>query len=104
MERAGGSTLILPTVMTRIPDPEPLPIAVRAYAPPPVPKREPLEPSEWTLVFDCETTRDTVHALRFGAFQVRHRDELHRAGFFFDPEGLSDAERRLLGEVADRDG
>lgn len=90
-ERIGGLIVI--------PDPEPLPIALRAYAPPPTRDQKPVAPSDYTLVFDCETTSDTVHALRFGAFQVRNGDALERSGFFFDPEGLDAGELALLQKV-----
>jgi transcriptional regulator with XRE-family HTH domain len=79
--------------MNGIPDPESLPVAVRAYAEPPrnrrrnkgTPKRKDLGPSEWTLIFDTETTTDSAQQLRFGAYQVRRSGELWEAGFFHDP-------------------
>ncbi len=95
--------------LTAIPAPDPLPIALRAYAPPPPPKRrgkrrrrwgKPLEPSEWTLVFDCETTADEAHSLRFGAFQVRRGQFLRRAGFFVDERLLSPLELEVLETYA----
>lgn len=79
------------------------PIALRAYSE--RPNREPLgsrplsadaEASEWTLVFDCETTIDAVQKLRFGFFQVRRGDVLDREGVFYDAAALSAAEIRLL--------
>lgn len=79
------------------------PIAVRAYSE--RPNREPLgsrplsadaEASEWTMVFDCETTIDAVQRLRFGFFQVRRGDVLDREGVFYDAAALSAAEIRLL--------
>jgi hypothetical protein len=93
-----------------VPQPEPLPIALRAYCPPPPPKkqrkrrrrkrREPLEPSPWALVFDCETTADEAHSLRFGAFQVRRGRFLRRAGFFFDARALSGSDLEVLRTYA----
>ena len=82
-------------------EPDPLPIAVRAFAPPPAAKtkrrEEPLEsdrgkpapPSEWTLVFDTETTVDAAQRLRIGAYQFRKGDELDEAGLFYDPATLT---------------
>lgn len=68
-----------------------LPIIVRAYAPSPrvkAPsgKRSPnrRDASEWTLVFDTETTTDAAQRLRFGTFQVREGAELRDVGIFFD--------------------
>jgi hypothetical protein len=52
------------------------------------------------LTFDCETTKDTTHRLRFGAFQVRQGDELYRHGLFFNPEALNDADLLVLETVA----
>ncbi len=81
--------------MKAIPDPEPLPVAVRAYSesrrkgkkaavagtyPP-----SNLKHSEWALVFDTETTTDSAQQLRFGAYQVRRSTELWEAGLFHDP-------------------
>ena len=76
-------------------EPDRLPIAVRAFAPPPqkpsdrkvAHKRsgKPAPPSEWTLVFDTETTVDAAQRLRIGAYQFRKGDELDEAGLFYDP-------------------
>jgi hypothetical protein len=84
--------------MSEVPPAEPLPVAVRAYAPPPSkkrrhktrsgPRRAPIPPSDYSLVFDCETTSDTAQALRIGAFQVRQGEDLARAGFFYEPDIL----------------
>ena len=89
-----------------------LPIAVRAYAPRPRPKRRnryrsrprALPPSDYSLTFDCETTDDRCQRLRFGAFQVRHAGEVIRAGFFYDPAGLSDQDLQVLRTYAYEDG
>jgi hypothetical protein len=73
--------------LKRVPDPEPLRIALRAYATPlrdkKPKKREPEESiglSDWALVFDTETTtgsatrasfaRDAAQQFRFGVFQT----------------------------------
>ena len=94
--------------------PDRLPIAVRAYAPPPPPKPttrgsarkkrqgKPAPPSEWTLVFDTETTVDAAQRLRIGAYQFRNGDELDEAGLFYDPAIISDRELSLLRPVRGR--
>ncbi len=90
--------------MTRIPDPELLPVAVRAYAAPPrkkqsgkgTSKRKDPGPSEWTLVFDTETTTDSAQRLRFGAYQVRRAGELYEAGLFYDTHSLAPTELATL--------
>jgi len=78
-------------------------IAVRAYSE--RPDRTPLGlrppsagigASEWTLVFDCETTIDAAQRLRFGSFQVRRGAVLEREGGFFDLQSLTQAEQALL--------
>jgi hypothetical protein len=73
-------------------EPDRLPIAVRAFAPLPQkteddtspPKRSGKSalPSDWTLVFDTETTVDAAQRLRVGAYQFRKGDVLDEAGFF----------------------
>jgi hypothetical protein len=86
-----------------------LPIAVRAYAAPPLPpddegqkKRQgaPASASEWTLIFDTETTVDAAQRLRIGAYQFRNRDELDEGGLFYDPAIISEEELSLLRRVA----
>jgi hypothetical protein len=91
-------------------EPDHLPIAVRAFAPPPQkptakePARKhsgrPAPPSEWTLVFDTETTADAAQRLRIGAYQLRKGDALDEAGLLFDPSALSAAELELLKRFA----
>jgi hypothetical protein len=91
--------------------PDPLPIMVRGFAPPPpsVPKdakkkQKPAPPSEWTLVFDCETKVDAGQNLRFGTYQIRKGSELMEAGIFYDPDALAPLELELLRRVADEHG
>ncbi len=86
-------------------------LAIRAYTERPdqqaLGSRKPspdLEPSEWTLIFDCETTIDAVQRVRFGFFQVRRLDELDREGLFFDPESVTVAEESILREYAQARG
>ncbi len=78
-------------------------IAVRVYTE--RPDHEPLgslppsantEASDWTLVFDCETSVDAVQRLRFGFFQVRRHEALDREGIFYDVEALTAAEVQAL--------
>lgn len=94
--------------MKAVPDPELLPIAVRAYAEPPRKKRsskgaskqKDLNPSEWTLTFDTETSTDSAQQLRFGAYQVRRAGELREAGLFYDPQSLDATELATLEAYA----
>ena len=81
----------LPESSPSLPEPDRLPVAVRAYVPPPPPKPsaessrktrsgKPTPPSEWTLVFDTETTVDAAQRLRIGAYQFRKGDEMDEGG------------------------
>src|SRR5215472_6451677 len=90
--------------MTKIPI-DHLQAAVRAYVP--LAKAEQAkrwrpspEPSEWTLVFDTETTTDPSQRLRFGSFQWRHSGRLERSGLFYDPESLNKTEVQMLRRFA----
>jgi transposase-like protein len=56
--------------------------------------------SRWTLVFDTETTTDPSQRLRFGCYQLRKGEVLDEAGLFFDPNVLSEDERRTLETFA----
>ena len=93
-------------------EPDCLPIAVRAYVlPPPQPEGPPkkrqgksTQPSEWTLVFDTETTIDAAQRLRVGAYQFRKGDELDEAGLFYDPAALSAEEQEVLQQFAAESG
>jgi hypothetical protein len=88
------------------PLPDPLPIAVRAFAPPPgkpSDKKGPRKrggglasPSQWTLIFDTETTIDASQRIRIGAYQFRKSDELDEAGIFYDPAAFEAAEIEAL--------
>ncbi len=103
--------------MNPVPLPEPLPVAVRAFASRPTkspnPRRrkqaqqpgpQPVGSSEWTLVFDTETTTDASQQLRFGVYQVRKSGELREGGLFYDPISLSDSEFATLRRYADERG
>ena len=81
-----------------------LEIALRAYVPT---RRGPnkwrgsqLPPSDWTLIFDCETTTDAAQNLKFGVYQVRKGQELWEAGYFFNPEILTDRELSVIRSYA----
>jgi hypothetical protein len=97
---AGSSTI----------QPDRLPIALRAYVPPPPAKpsatpphetrsHKPTSPSAWTLVFDTETTVDAAQRLRVGAYQFRKADELDESGLFYDPTVVSEEDLALLRRV-----
>ena len=96
--------------MNPVPPPEPLPIAVRAFASPPAtqPKKNDNRAagppaigfSDRVLVFDTETTTDASQQLRFGVYQVRESGQLRRAGLFYDPLSLTDSELATLRDYA----
>ena len=52
--------------------------------------------SQWSLVFDTETTVDARQALRFGFFQLRFGLALDRKGVFYEPGELSESEVQTL--------
>lgn len=86
-------------------------IAVRCYTeePPKAGKRKKPrtgldEPSDFTLVFDCETTTDEVQALRFGFYQVREGLTLYEQGIFYCAKTLTESEISLLTAFADEQG
>ena len=54
----------------------------------PRPTRE--APSDWVLVFDCETRTTPDQRLRFGAYQLRDKGRPFELGFFYEPEVLTD--------------
>lgn len=75
----------------------PLLLAVRGYA---VPASSPdagrgkprgkrariaLPTSDWSLIFDCETTSDHAQSLRFGTYQCRKAGKLVEEGMFYEP-------------------
>ena len=81
-----------------------LEIAVRAYAPTRRKRNKwrgaDLGPSEWTLIFDTETTVDAAQTLKFGVYQVRKGQELWEAGYFIDPNILTPRERAKIQAYA----
>ena len=92
--------------------PEELPIAVRAFVdvPKPPPRHQryrtmrAIGPTIRVLVIDTETTTDASQQLRFGVYQLREGDALADAGFFYDPDSLTDDELATLGAEASRLG
>ena len=91
------------------PEIEPLEVGVRGwlthpsdrYSNPPYPPwLEPVGPSEWVLVFDCETTTDHLQQLRFGCSRLYLGSMLHKCAIFYDPESVSDEELDVLKQVA----
>lgn len=90
-----------------------LPIALRAYAVPKIQAlpdphaskaKRPIAPaSDWTLIFDTETTVDAAQSLRFGSYQFRNGDTLDEAGLFYDPEGVTPDELATLCAYAERE-
>tara|TARA_R110001599_G_scaffold249559_1_gene449406 strand:- start:4736 stop:7813 length:3078 start_codon:yes stop_codon:yes gene_type:complete len=89
-----------------------LPISLRAFAKPDAGKDRSKNasndgtilqgPSDWTLVFDCETTTDASQKLRFGTYQVHFEGGLFEAGIFFDADSIAPDEYAVLQEYADR--
>jgi hypothetical protein len=59
-----------------------------------------LSPSEWTLIFDCETTVDAAQSLKFGFYQVRKGQELWESGIFLNPVILTDRESSVIRSFA----
>lgn len=84
--------------------PDHLEIALRAY----VPTRRKvnkwrgsdLGPSEWSVIFDTETTIDAAQALKFGVYQVRKGGELWEAGYFVNSEILPNTELAVIRRFA----
>ena len=88
-----------------------LPISLRAYAVPDLsakaqtkrsyPKSSAVAASDYTLVFDCETTADHAQSLRFGTYQAWQANVLKECGIFYAPDNVHDAELALLRTFAD---
>jgi len=93
--------------------PEPMPIAIRAFVQRQshaasgsgsfVPRQE-LGPSDYTLIFDTETTTDAAQQIRFGNFQLRKGGDLEAAGIFYDLDTLAPDEEEILWAYAERRG
>lgn len=67
-------------------------------------KRRVSKPSEWSVIFDTETTTDATQELRFGTYQVRKGAELVETGVFYNPAILSDKEQVTLKAHAEKRG
>ena len=66
-------------------------------------------PSDWVLVFDCETRTTPDQRLRFGAYQLRYKGQIWERGAFYEPEVLAADELAILrqfmaDEEANSDG
>lgn len=94
-------------------EPERLEAAVRAWTTSPsdryrkspyAPWTDPVGPSEWVLVFDCETFTDQTQQLRFGCARLYAGPVLHRALVFYDPESVTDEELDVLKQAAADNG
>ena len=48
-----------------------------------------IPPSDWVLVFDCETRTTPDQRLRFGTYQLRYKGQLWERGAFYEPQVLS---------------
>lgn len=58
------------------------------------------EPSDWAIIFDCETLIDPSQSLRFGFYQVRKSGELMREGVFYNAETLGPSEIEIIEQYA----
>lgn len=59
-------------------------------------KRQPLRASDWSIVFDTETTIDPPQRFRVGVYRIYERERLDEERFFFDPAMLTAYETSLL--------
>jgi hypothetical protein len=58
-------------------------------------------PSDWVLVFDCETRTTPDQRLRFGGYQLRYKGEIWERGAFYEPDVLSEDEIATLQQIID---
>ena len=58
-------------------------------------------PSDWVLVFDCETRTSPDQRLRFGGYQLRYKGQVWERGAFYEPDVLSENEIEVLRQVID---
>jgi hypothetical protein len=95
--------------------PRELKIAVRAFATRGAPNKQVIppkglrKPSEWTLVFDTETTVDEAFTLRIGVYHLCEGRDLYEKGIFFNPNPNADriltaADIKLIEDYADEKG
>ena len=89
---------------------DPLVIDVRAFVPPLTPRKNTHNKtrksgtSEFTLVFDIETTTDAAQQMRFGVYHLFKGIELVERGFFVDTETMNEAEQAMLSAFATAHG
>jgi hypothetical protein len=60
-------------------------------------------PPPWVLVFDCETTTTPDQRLRFGAYQLRYKDQLWESGLFYEPDACTADEQAVLAQVCEEE-
>ena len=61
-------------------------------------------PSDWVLVFDCESRTTPDQRLRFGAYQLRYEGQVWERGAFYEPEVLAPEELAVLRQcIADEE-
>jgi hypothetical protein len=60
-------------------------------------------PSDWVLIFDCETRTTPDQRLRFGAYQLRYKDQVWERGAFYEPDVLSEDELAILRQVIEHE-
>ena len=81
---------------------------LRAYGEPPAkersPRRKPLRPSDYELIFDTETTADASQRLRFGTYLVRAEGVPIEQGIFFHPKEQHQGDIERLEDYARRHG
>src|ERR1700734_4003027 len=58
-------------------------------------------PSDWGLVFDCETRTTPDQRLRFGGYQLRYKGEIFERGAFYEPDVLGEGEIATLQQIID---
>jgi len=56
-------------------------------------------PSDWVLVYDCETRTAPDQRLRFGTYQLRYKGQIWERGAFYEPEVLTPDELAILRKV-----
>jgi hypothetical protein len=56
-------------------------------------------PSDWVLVFDCETLTSPDQRLRFGGYQLRYKGQVWERGAFYEPDVLSEDEVAILRQA-----
>lgn len=59
-------------------------------------RRPEIGPSDWSVIFDTETTIDAAQSLRIGFYQIRRGDALFEEGVFYQPGALTPLELALL--------